>query len=339
MRSRPLALMCAALLAGSPCWAAPSRAAKPKPKPAPTAAVTTKTATTTAAASTDSARVLHGGQEGTAFRSLTVEGEDKIQIEFERPPLNLDLDPTTAPGLDGGSARDVLDRTVPDLTTPLLTLSAEQRSPYLARPWLDRFQSGPVATFHPDLKEVERWTLLIADSRGKTVASFGGKGTPPKDLVWDGHAKDGSTVVPGLTYSYVLEAFDRAGNKRNFVGEGFQVSTYRVDTPQGPVLAFSGHDLVASETGGWNADTPSRATPPPMLVLEAASWLNQSPNVKQPVRVTATARSFEQANALSGGVAKALAPLLLGDPARVQAVTDVQPDAPAEGAVTIAPGH
>src|SRR5262249_58444359 len=105
------------------------------------------------------------------------------------------------------------------------------------------------------------------------------------------------------------------------------------------VRAWGGHARVAGETGGGTGAPRSRAPPPPMLVLEAASWLNQSPNVKQPVRVTATARSFEQANALSGGVAKALAPLLLGDPARVQAVTDVQPDAPAEGAVTIAPGH
>jgi len=147
-------------------------------------------------------------------------------------------------------------------------------------------------------------------------------------------------VVPGITYSYVLEAFDRAGNKRNFVGEGFQVSTYRVDTPQGPVLAFSGHDLAAAETGGWSTSSASGlASAAPMLVLEAASWLNQSPSTKQPIRVTATARTFEQANGLAGSVARSLAPLLIGDPTRVQAVTDVQADAPAEGAVTIAPGH
>ena len=330
-RSIPLTMALIAVVATPGLGATKAKRATvaEKPKPAPTAT-----------ASADSGTVLKGGQEGTAFKSLTVEGEDKIQIEFERPPLNLDLDPTKAPGLDWGTARDVLDRTVPDLTTPLVTLSAQEHSPYLGRPWLDRFRTGPVATFHPDLKDVERWSLLIADSRGKTVASFAGKGAPPRDVVWDGRAKDGTSVIPGLTYSYVLEAFDRAGNKRNFVGEGFQVSTYRVDTPQGPVLAFSGHDLVSSETSGWATDTKaSRATAPPMLVLEAASWLNQSGSPRQPIRVTATARTFEQANALAGGVARALSPLLLGDPARVQPVTDVQPDAPAEGAVTIAPSR
>ncbi|HEV8479656.1 MAG TPA: hypothetical protein VGR66_02585 [Candidatus Eisenbacteria bacterium] len=330
-----LALVSAALLVSAPAHAA-TRAKSAKPKPQTTVLAAKPAATP---APTDSARVLKGGQEGTAFKSLTVEGEDKIQIQFERPALDLDLDPTKAPGLDWGTARDVLDRTVPDLTSPLLALSRQERSPYLGRPWLDRFRSGPVAAFHPDLKEVERWTLVIADSRGKTVASFAGKGAPPHDLVWDGRAKDGSTVVPGLTYSYVLEAFDRAGNKRNFVGEGFQVSTYRVDTPQGPVLAFSGHDLAAAESGGWSGDTPGRASAPPMLVLEAASWLNQSASTKQAIRVTATARTFEQANGLAGSVARSLAPLLIGDPSRVQAVTDVQADAPAEGAVTIAPGR
>jgi hypothetical protein len=327
-----------ALVACTPSYAATktkhsTAAAKP-----PVASA--KPVATTTVAAADSGTVLKGGQEGTAFKSLTVEGEDKIQVEFERPPLALDLDPDKAPGLDWGTARDVLDRTVPDLTSPLLALSAQEHSPYLGRPWLHRFATGPVATFHPDLKDVERWTLLIADSRGKTVASYSGKGSPPHDIVWDGRAKDGTSVVPGLTYSYVLEAFDRAGNKRNFVGEGFQVSTYRVDTPQGPVLAFSGEDLKAAETSGWNAEARSAAaTAPPMLVVEAASWLNQSGSPRTPIRVTATARTFEQANQLAGGVAHALTPLLLGDPSRVQPVTDVQPDAPADGAVTITPGR
>ena len=35
-------------------------------------------------------------------------------------------------------------------------------------------------------------------------------------------------VTPGLTYSYVFEAFDRAGNKRNIVGPGFTVPAYRI---------------------------------------------------------------------------------------------------------------
>src|SRR4029077_1438196 len=112
----PLAVACAALVVCTPAHA--SRAtAHPKPKAKPESSKPAPESPRPAsAAPTDSGTVLKGGQEGTAFKSLTVEGEDKIQIEFERPPLALDLDPTKAPGLDWGTARDVLDRTVPDLT-------------------------------------------------------------------------------------------------------------------------------------------------------------------------------------------------------------------------------
>src|SRR5215831_20100261 len=293
---RSVALASIALVLATPCFGA-TKAKHPAAaeKPAATKPTATKPAATKpTAASSDSGTVLKGGQEGTAFKSLTVEGEDKIQVEFERPPLALDLDPAKAPGLDWGTARDVLDRTVPDLTSPLLALSAQEHSPYLGRPWLHRFQTGPVATFHPDLKDVERWTLLIADSRGKTVASFGGKGAPPHDIVWDGRAKDGTSVIPGLTYSYVLEAFDRAGNKRNFVGEGFEVPAYRLETPSGSVLAFTGRLLA--ESGA----RPARETrSDPALLIEAASWINQDESVTRPVRVTVVARSAEAARGLA----------------------------------------
>src|SRR5438552_8489738 len=41
---------------------------------------------------------LKGGQEGTVFRNLTIEGEDRIHVDFDRPELVLDLDPAKAPG-------------------------------------------------------------------------------------------------------------------------------------------------------------------------------------------------------------------------------------------------
>ena len=58
---------------------------------------------------------------------------------------------------------------------------------------------------------------------------------PPEEITWDGRSSRGEPVTPGLTYSYVFEAFDRAGNKRNFVGEGFRLTAYRLAT-----LAFVG---------------------------------------------------------------------------------------------------
>src|SRR5207249_2707310 len=190
----------------------PRPAAAPRVAPAPAPPARPRTV---AAPHDSSAIVLRGGQEGTVFRTLTVEGEDRIRIDVERPPLDLDLDPETAPGLEPGGPREMLDRSTPDLSRPLLATTAREPSPYLAHPWLSRFASGAVARFHPQVKGVERWRLVIADSRGNAVASYMGHGDPPAEIAWDGRSAGGAPAVPGLTYSHVFEAWDRAGNKRS----------------------------------------------------------------------------------------------------------------------------
>ena len=281
------------------------------------------------AAPPDTTLTLRGGQDGTVFRTLTVEGEDRVHVDFARPELALDLQPGDVPGLDLGTARDVLDRTLPDLVAPLLASTSAFRSPYLARPWLRQFGCGAVARFRPEGKDVERWKLVLADSKGQTVRTFEGRGQPPREIAWDGSAQDGTPVVPGLTYSYVFEAHDRAGNKRNFVGDGFRVAAFRVDAPDGPALAFSGRLLAA--------DGPAPGSAPPVILLEAASWINHSAAVRRPVRVTATARSLEQATTLGSVAARELSACTLGDPARFQVVTRVEPDAAEDGVIRIAP--
>jgi len=305
---------------------------------APAAAVAKAPASTTPAPSrtADSTYTLKAGQDGTVFKSLTVEGEDRIHFEFDRPVLQLDLDPEKAPGLEWGSARDVLNRTTPDLLAPLTAVSALETSPYVARPWLSRFSTGAVARFQPAVQGVERWTLTVANSKGETVTQFQGKGEPPHEITWDGRSKSGNPVAPGVTYSYVFEAIDRAGNKRNFVGAGFDVPAYRLESPDGPVLLFSARELAADDDATRPA--PGREATPP-IVLEAATWINQSPRSTQPVRMTAVARSAERANQLSSRVAHQLAPWLIGDPARVQSVAEVQPDAPENGILRIAIAH
>ncbi|MBI3540450.1 MAG: hypothetical protein HY076_09280 [Candidatus Eisenbacteria bacterium] len=299
-----------------------------------TAPLTAPSATTSGAATSadDSTMRIRAGQDGTVFRSLTVEGEDRIHFEFERPPLALQLDPSNAPGLDWGSARDVLDRTVPDLAAPLVAGSKDEPSPFVAHPWLGHFAAGAVATFRPDVKGVERWTLTVVNARGETVAGFQGNGEPPREIVWDGRMKDGTPVVPGLTYSYVFQAHDRAGNKRNFIGEGFRVSAYRLEVAGDPVLVFSGRELPGSDAGRSSLAAREAAAP---IVIEAATWLNQSPRTATPVRVSVAARSMDEAQALASRVARQLMPYLLGDPARVQTMPQVQPDAPEGGAVSI----
>ena len=284
------------------------------------------------AAQKDGDYTMPGGQEGTVFRSLTVEGEDRVHFEFERPELAPDLDPAHAPGLDPGNPADVLLRSGPDLTTPFTALSAQEPCAWVARPWLSHFSSGAVTRFRPAVTDVARWKLMVADAHGENVATMEGKGTPPQEIVWDGREKDGSTVTPELTYSYVFEAHDRAGNKRNIVGEGFKVSAYRMAGNDGPTLVFSARDLAWPEVEAA-ASSARRATPP--ILLEAASWMNQAARPERPVRVLVTARSYDQGETIASNVVRLLTPRLVGDPARVKSQTLVQPDAPEAGTVTI----
>ena len=292
-----------------------------------------KVAAPTEARADSNGLVLKGGEEGTVFRTLTVEGEDRIHIEVERPTLRLDMDPGKAPGLDRGTVADVLDRTTPDLEAPLLSSSAREASPWVAHPWLSHFPSGAVARFRPSVTNVARWKLLVVDARAESVAVFQGEGDPPHEIAWDGRATDGSPVLPGASYSYVFEARDKAGNKRHFVGEGFRVDAFRFDTSQGPTLVFAGTELTRPGGLPWGPDEA------PPIVLQVATELNQQPS-ERAVRIEVTARSTEEANALGRRLMRWLSPHLLGDPARLESVGFVASDAPVGAAVkvsTVAP--
>jgi hypothetical protein len=281
-------------------------------------------------AEADTSMALSGDQEGTVFKSLTIEGENRVQITFDRPELDIDLDPSQAPGLTWGSSMDVLNRTVPDLNTPLLNTSAHFRSPYRIRPWITAFETGPVATFNSDLESVHRWTLLVVDSRGREVVQFEGKKNPPRRIEWDGRKQDGNLALPGLTYSYVLEAFDKAGNKRRFVGDGFQLEAYRRDFEDSQEFLISGNQW----TGAARKAQPGASA----YLLETASWLNMKTGSGEPVIITATAGSYADAKALGDQVAAELRPLLPGDGTRVAVTAIADPGSPPGGILQIRTG-
>ena len=286
----------------------------------------------------DADEKLRGGQEGTVFRSLTVEGEDRIHYEVERPELRLELDPSKAPGLEWGTARDVLDRTIPDAMTPLLATSAREASPYTGRPWLSHFASGAVARFRPDVEGVERWKLTVANWRGQPVATFQGKGDPPREIAWDGRAANGGPVMPGATYSYVFEATDKAGNRRHFVGEGFRVSAFRLTNDQSSTLVFTASEMSDRGSVARGPGVPPAESASP-VILEAASWLNQSGSITAPIVVTAIARSGDEATALAQRVQQQLGSLLIGEASRIRAESKVESDAPVGGAIALATGR
>ena len=313
----------AATATGSPAAPAPRRVAAARVPATPRASTTPR----------DTAMILRGGQEGTVFRTLTVEGEDRIRIDFERPALDVDLDPETAPGLTPGGPREMLERSTPDLSLPLLAATARETSPFLAHPWLSRFATGAVAKFQPRVKDLEHWRLVVADARGEAVASYEGKGDPPREIAWDGRTRSGAPAVPGRTYSHVFEAWDRAGNKRSFVGEGFEIPAYRLTSPTGPTLVFSAAELGDGAVRSASGSAPAIAP----IVIEAANWINHAALPGQAFRVSVTARTLDQGSTLAASLARQLVAVTLGDPARLTTTTTVEPDAPPAGTVIIAP--
>lgn len=290
-----------------------------------------ESASSSSSAPADTSMALAGGQDGTVFKSLTIEGENKVQITFERPELSMDLDPSQAPGLTWGSSLDVLNRTVPDLDTPLLETSSFFRSPYQIRPWLTVFETGPVAIFNSDLDNVHQWTLLVVDSRGREVVQFEGKKNPPSRIEWDGRKQDGALALPGLTYSYVLEAYDKAGNKRRFVGDGFQLEAYRRDDGVSQEFLISGVQ--------WT-DAQRQARPgASAFLLETATWLNMRTRSGDPVTVTAIARTYAEAKALGDQVAEEIQPLIPGPGTRIAVSAIAEPGSPAGGILNIRTGN
>ncbi len=103
-----------------------------------------------------------------------------------------------------------------------------------------------------------------------------------------------------------------------------------------PVVVDSKAEPVKTFEGRRSPPPPADAAPPP-IILEASTWIHQSPAVRRPVRVTATARSREQDDRLATTVVRQLAECTLGDPARFQAVARVEADALEDGVVRIEP--
>lgn len=291
-----------------------------------TCAVLLGAAANAAASAPTDDMALKGGQDGTVFRSLTVEGENRVQIHFERPDLGISIDPEAAPGLVLNDALDILDRTLPDLVTPFLATSV--RTPYRhgPRPWLQAYGRGPVARFMPELEGVADWKLQVVDSRGITAAVFAGRGDPPREIPWDGTRLDGTPAPPGYTYSFVLEARDEAGNQRRFVGDGFGLPAYRLLGEDGPQYLVSGEQ--------WQQDRAAAGA----LLLESAGGFNTYCPPTRPIRVVATHRTVAEASRLAQLVAGSLAPLVGGAADRIVVETRVEAGAPAAGTLRLTGG-
>lgn len=125
-------------------------------------------------------------------------------------------------------------------STPPPSLSSTQ----LRSPWLRTILKGRIAIFHPQYgQNVDHWELVISTPRGEVFRRFEGKGSPPKQIDWDGRGDDGSIMDVGATYSYSSYAWDKANNKSQVVGQPLRISGLMYFEGGTWIIAVRGEDI------------------------------------------------------------------------------------------------
>jgi len=79
--------------------------------------------------------------------------------------------------------------------------------------------------------ETQQWHLDIVDKHNQTVRSFGGQGTPPAHVMWDGKDESGMTLPDGI-YRYRLVVSDTDGRVLRTEEKRVEITT---TGPQGSV--------------------------------------------------------------------------------------------------------
>ncbi len=79
--------------------------------------------------------------------------------------------------------------------------------------------------------EPESWTLVLVNKSDETVRTFGGKGTPPAHLLWDGKDETGLPLPDG-SYRYTLTVLDMEGSE---IGSRTRAVLISTGGPQGSV--------------------------------------------------------------------------------------------------------
>ncbi|MDC7225855.1 MAG: gliding motility-associated C-terminal domain-containing protein [Spirochaetales bacterium] len=63
-----------------------------------------------------------------------------------------------------------------------------------------------------DASKISDWKFDIVDRQGNEFTSFGGKGEPAQEIIWDGIGKSGALVIAAEDYPYRLTVTDEFGN-------------------------------------------------------------------------------------------------------------------------------
>jgi hypothetical protein len=270
--------------------------------------------------------VLGAEEGGSSLGSITVEGENRISIEFDRPTLDPDLDAREVSGLVWSDPLLTIEEADPDPVAPILRHALAAPSAHPARPWLAMLATPPVAKFRPDLDGVSRWQLRVMDARGTDLTALAGEGNPPESIPWDGLGPGEKPVLPGITLTHVIDATDRAGNQRTFQGGTFTLPAYQTASGDTALALVPVAALQAAGTGG---------APSPWL-QEIADRIHEHAALDAPVEVRVHGRTYKPAMQAAEDLVARLQGILLGPSVRIRAVAVVDESAPVEPVAVVA---
>jgi len=145
----------------------------------------------------------------------------KVKVEKPEPDLTFDVDEIAVPYVK--TEDSVLDVSPTAMTYPAVSVPSTLNSSQAAAPYIQLFRRPPILTLNPRYKgkvAIAKWRLRITDGYGNVFKDFSGRGSLPKQIVWQGEGKGNKGMLDvGTSYSYIFSIIDVASNPTSQMGK------------------------------------------------------------------------------------------------------------------------
>ncbi len=165
-------------------------------------------------------------------QEIVVKGVQRLRVKVEKPEPDLifDVDEIAVPYVK--TEDSVLDVSPTSMTDPSISVPRLLNSTQAASPHILLFKQPPILTLNPRYKSkvrIAKWRLRITDSFGNVFRDFSGKGSLPKQIIWDGLGKTKAMLDVGTSYSYIFSVIDVASNPTSQMGKPIVLESLMYD--------------------------------------------------------------------------------------------------------------
>jgi hypothetical protein len=182
----------------------------------------------------DSSRALEG---------VVIKETFKVKIDEEKLPLNLDVDFSNVVQL----SESINWQSINSLKNEKNGDDWKLFNMNLSTSELTNIQPQPAKVFYLQFKGLSSWELEIYSSDGSLFKSILGKNNPPESIAWNGIGDNEEALIPGHNYSYAFQAVDKAGNKRTFPGQTFNIPALCIKYDNKVLVGIDFSEVYSSE--------------------------------------------------------------------------------------------